>query len=230
MIDIVKDEELLSDRSDELDVRKENKLIKSVVLDLKQAIREYNLLGISAPQIGFKKRVIVLNFNGDLRTFVNPLITKAEGLSFNREFVPNIPNKFFLVPRYNNINVSFMTPNGKIQQYNLLGVAAHIMQQQIDFLEGILISDIGFEIDEDFENASQEEKEKVMELFLESIDIRKNELEEEINSNDDLRKMREGIKFINSVKSGETILEPQFEADNENEDSKEQELNEQNNS
>ena len=38
-------------------------------------------------------------------------------------------------------------------------------------LDGI---DIDFEIAEDFENASQEEKEKVMELFLESIDSRKN--------------------------------------------------------
>ena len=216
--ELIFDEEQLGVRSDELNVRKENKLIKSIVLDLKFAVRKYGVLGMCANQIGIPKRVIVLNFNGDLRAFVNPLITKAEGLSFNREVLPNLPGKNYLVPRYNNINVTFMTANGKIQDCNLLGVAAHIMQQQVDLLEGILISDVGFEIDKDFENASEEEKAKVMELFLESIDLRREELEKEINENDDLRKMREGIDFIHSVQRGETILEPQFETVKEEKD------------
>ena len=215
MIDDVKelifDEEKLGIRSDELDVRKENKLVKSIVLDLKFAIRKYGVLGLCANQIGIPKRVIVLNFNGDLKSFVNPLITKADGLSFNRETLPNLPGKNYLVPRYNNISVTYMTATGKIQDCNLLGVAAHVMQQQVDLLEGILISDIGFEIDEDFENASDEEKERIIGLFLDAIDTKREELEKEINENDDLRKMREGINFIQSVEKGETILEPQFE-------------------
>jgi len=99
-----------------------------------------------------------------------------------------------------------------------LGVAAHIMQQQIDLLEGIFPSDVGFEIDEDFENASEEEKEEVMQLFLESLDIKKEELEKEINENDDLKKMREGINFIHSVARGETKVIPGslLEMDKEN--------------
>lgn len=208
--ELIFDEEKLGMRSDEIDVRKENKLVKSIVLDLKFAIRKYGVLGMCANQIGTPVRIIVLNFNGDLRAFINPLITKAEGLSFNREVLPNLPGKNYLVPRYNNISVTFMTANGKIQDCNLLGVAAHIMQQQVDLLEGILISDVGFEIDEDFENASEEEKAKVMELFLESIDLKREELEKEINEDDDLRKMREGIDFIQSVQRGETKVEPQF--------------------
>lgn len=127
-IKFVTDLEELDRRSDELDTRKENNIIKSTVLDLKFAIRENNLLGVSAPQIGVYKRIVVLNFNGDFRTFVNPMITKCEGLSFNRESIPNIPGKTFLVPRYNNICLMFLTPTGKIQNCNLLGVAAHIMQ------------------------------------------------------------------------------------------------------
>ena len=208
--ELVTDYDQLSIRSDEVDVRKENKDVKSIILNLKFTLREHNLLGICAPQIGITKRIIVLNFNGDLRAFLNPMITKAEGLSFNREVVPNIPGKQFLVPRYNNIELMYLTATGKIQSCNLLGVAAHIMQQQVDMLEGVLISDVGFEIDEDFENASEEEKAKVMELFLESIDLKRNELEKEINENDDLRKMKEGINFIQSVASGETKLETEI--------------------
>ena len=209
--EMILDEEQLSQRSEELDVRKENKDVKAIVLDLKFTLRENNLLGISAPQIGIQKRIIVLNFSGDLRAFVNPLITKAEGLSFNREFLPNLPGKFYLVPRYNNIEVTYLTPTGKIQSCNLLGVAAHIMQQQVDLLEGVLISDVGYEIDEDFENATKEEQEKVMQLFLEAMDLKREELEKEINENDDLKKMREGISFLRSVEKGETKLEPRFE-------------------
>lgn len=216
--ELVFDLEELGHRSDELDVRKENKLIKAIVLEIKFALRKYNVLGLSAPQIGIQKRVIVLNFNGDLRSFVNPMITKCEGLSFNKESLPNIPDKFYLVPRYNSVEVTFQTPTGKIQSYNLLGVAAHVIQQQIDLLEGILISDVGFEIDDDFENAPEEEKEKVMQLFMESLDIRREELEKEINEDDDLRKMRDGIRFIRSVEAGETKLEPVFKPVDEEEE------------
>lgn len=74
-------------------------------------------------------------------------------------------------------------------------------------LEGVFPSDVGFEIDEDFENASEEEKEKVMQLFLESLDLKREELEKEINENDDLKKMREGINFLQSVARGETKVE-----------------------
>lgn len=206
-IKFVTDLEELDRRSDELDTRKENNLIKSTVLDLKYAIRENNLLGVSAPQIGIYKRIIVLNFNGDFRTFVNPMITKCEGLSFNKETIPNIPYKTFLVPRYNNISLMFITPTGKLQSCNLLGVASHIMQQQVDMLEGVFPSDVGFEIDEDFENASEEEREKVMQLFLDSLDLKREELEKEINEDDDLKKMRDGINFLQSVARGETKIE-----------------------
>lgn len=218
--ELIFDLDKLGERSEEVDVRKENKIVKSIVLDLKFTLREHNLLGLCAPQIGIQKRILILNFNGDLRSFVNPLITKCEGLSFNKEQLPNIPDKYYLVPRYNNIEVAFMTPTGKIQSYNLLGVAAHIMQQQVDLLEGVLPSDVGFEIDEDFENASEKEKEKVMQLFLESLDIRKEELEKEINENDDLKKMKEGIKFLQSVRAGETILEPRYETKKDEEETK----------
>ena len=183
--DIVLDEEQLGIRSEEIDPRKDSKLLKSIVLDLKFTIRDKiakgeTILGMCAPQIGFQKRIVVLNFNGDLRAYVNPMITKAEGLSFNKETIPNIPGKNYLVPRYNNIEVSYQTATGKLGFNNFVGVASHIMQQQVDLLEGVLISDIGFEIDEDFENASEEERERVMELFLDSIDVRRSELEKEI--------------------------------------------------
>ena len=67
--ELITNEEELGYRSSELDVRKENKLVKSIVLDLKFTIRDYiknhgDLLGMCAPQIGIDKRIVVLNFNG----------------------------------------------------------------------------------------------------------------------------------------------------------------------
>ena len=35
-----------------------------------------NLMAISAPQIGIEKRIFCIKFNDEIKTFINPIITK----------------------------------------------------------------------------------------------------------------------------------------------------------
>ena len=85
MKDIIVDEAQLGNRADEIDIRKEGKVLQATVLDLKEIIREKNLKGLSAPQIGVPIRVFCLNFGETVKTFVNPTITKATGFALSRE-------------------------------------------------------------------------------------------------------------------------------------------------
>ena len=206
-MDIITDIEKLSVRADEVDVRKENKEIRDITVALKNAIREQNLLSLSAPQIGFNKRIFVINFNGDLRTFINPMITNVKGFELSRETCTSIPDKTFIRPRHNDIQTIYQTPLGKIESKQFMGAAAKVFQHCIDHLDGLLLSDIGLEIDEMFDNATDEERAEVINMYLDSLDIKQKEVDKEIQEDQELKKIADGIDFMTKVQKGEVQIE-----------------------
>ena len=206
-MDIVTDIEKLSARADEVDVRKDNKEVREITVALKNAVREHNLLSLSAPQIGFDKRIFVINFNGDIRTFINPMITNVKGFELSREKCSSIPDKTFIRPRHNDIMVMYQTPLGKIESKQFMGVAAKVFQHCIDHLDGLLLSDIGLEIDEMFDNATEEERMEVINMYLDSLDIKQKEVETEIQADKELKQITDGIEFMEKVKKGEVQIE-----------------------
>ena len=205
--EIVLDEEKLGVRCDEIDPRTENKLMREIIIELKNKIREDDLIGLAANQIGYNKRIFVLNFQGDLRSFINPIISEVGQLELSREKCASIPDKEFVRPRHNEITVAYTTPLGKIESRKLIGMAATVFQHEIDHLDGLLLSDIGFEVDEDFDNASDEEKEKIVEMYLDSLDLRSKQLNEEIENDAELKQTSDAVKFIQKVQSGEIEVE-----------------------
>lgn len=206
-MDIIVDIEKLSGRADELDVRKDNKEVRDITVALKNAVREHNLLSLSAPQIGFDKRIFVINFNGDIRTFINPMITNVKGFELSREKCSSIPDKTFIRPRHNDIQVMYQTPLGKIESKQFMGAAAKVFQHCIDHLDGLLLSDIGLEIDEMFDNATEEERMEVINMYLDSLDIKQKEVETDIQADKELKQIADGIEFMEKVKKGEVQIE-----------------------
>jgi peptide deformylase len=206
--EIVTDYDVLSERCDEFDLAKKNKDVQNIVLCLKNTIRANDgMLGLSANQIGFDKRVVVLNFNNDLRTFVNPIITRVDGYELSRETCHSIPNKTFIRMRNSRIWVTYQTPLGKIESVELNGVAAKVMQHHIDHLDGLLLSDVSLEIDEDFDAATEDERAEVLKMYLESLDMTANQLSAEVETDDEGKKLSDAIRFLESVRKGETVVE-----------------------
>ncbi len=205
--EIETDLDKLGVRSDEVNVRNENKEISSIILQLKTTLRESKTgVCLSAPQIGQFKRIFVINFNGDLRTFINPIVTSAKGIALNREKCLSIPGKEYLRVRNNVIFVTFMTPLGKIESSKLIGQAAYVFQQALDYLEGITLADIGLEIDEAFDNATEEERDELLKVYLDSLDLKHKELSAEIEEDPELKKLNDGITFMEKVQRGEIEL------------------------
>ena len=206
--EVITDYEKLSERCDEVDAKKKNTDIQSIVVDLKATMRANpDITGLSAIQIGYDKRVVVINFNGDLRTFVNPIITASQGMQLSKEKCHSIPGKEFIRLRNSKITVMYQTPLGKVESVELMGLAAIVMQHQIDHLDGLLLSDVGLEIDEDFEKASEDEQSEVIQWYLDSLDVKEKEIELAIETDEDAKRMRDAVRFIQSVNSGETKLE-----------------------
>lgn len=205
-MDIITDIDKLSERAEEINIKKERPLLNEIVLAIKEKIRELELTGLSAPQIGYNKRVFCLNFNGDIRTLINPVILNAEGIDLGREKCSSLPDKTYLRPRATKITVAFQTPMNKVEQCELIGLAAKVCQHQVDHLDGILLSDIGLEIDGQFERATDENKAAIIKLYLDSLDMQAKQLDEEVESDEDAKQIKQAAEFMRSVQTGETKL------------------------
>lgn len=205
--EIIMDETKLYDWATEIDPRKEGKTVQKIVLELKETMRANNLEYLTAPQIGHQYRIFCIKFGkSDYRTFINPVITNNSAFQLVRETCVSIPEKTFIMPRFGNIEVIYVTPLGKIESRKIVGRSAVVFNHCIDHLNGLLISDIGLEIDADFDNASEEEKEAILKMYAESLDLRHKQLQEELKNDAELAELNDAVEFVTSVTKGETQL------------------------
>ena len=89
----------------------------------------------------------------------------------------------------------------------MVGLAAIIYQHEIDHLDGLLLSDVGLEIDEQFDNATEEERMEVINAYIDALDIKQKEINTEITNDPELKQIVDAEKFMTSVYKGETKLE-----------------------
>lgn len=197
----------LSERAEEIDIKTENNLMREIISALKHTIELNNLVSLSAPAIGYNKRIFCIKFDTEIKTFINPIISSYKGLQIFTEICQSIPNKKFLRIRNNDIQVIYQKPTGSPESRQIVGLAASVFQHEMDHLDGLLLSDIGLEIDDAFESASQEEKDEVINWYLDTLDLKAKQLNDEIAENKELKDLKDGIDFMTSVYKGETKLE-----------------------
>lgn len=206
--DIIKDYTTLSDWSYEVDPAKDGKYVQEIVIALKDTMRKNDLQYLTAPQIGYNRRIFCLRFGkNDYRTFINPLIENNSGITLSREDCASIPDKEYMIPRFSKIKFFFTTPLNKVESATLVGRAAYVFQHAMDHLNGMLVSDIGLEIDELFDQATDEERQEVIQMYIESLDLQMKELQQVVSEDKDLSDINNAIDFIKSVKDGSTVLD-----------------------
>ena len=222
--EIVTDAEQLSERCDEVEIAKQKnnqtswfykdkEELDRIIVDLKQTLREHkNGVGLSANQIGYNKRVFCLNYNGDIRTYVNPVIVEQSQMGFSKEGCLSIPDKQFIIPRANKILVNYLDPLGNSNAIELNGFAAHVFQHELDHLNGVLLSDLGLEIGEDFENATPEEQDELLMAYKESLEKMQEQVNKEIEEDEELSQTQKAIEFMEKVQTGKIEIE-QVEVD-----------------
>ena len=207
--DIVTDELQLSERAVEIDVRTQATEMREIIKALKDTMREKGLASLSAPAIGYNRRIFCIDFkDSEIKTFINPIIAQAKGMQLSIEKCVCIPDKEFMRPRNNDLMIIYQRPTGQIENRQIVGMSAIVFQHELDHLDGLLLSDVGIEIDEDFHNATEEEQQEVINAYLDALDIKKKEIDTEINTNPELKQLSDGIDFMESVYKGETKIEP----------------------
>lgn len=195
-------------RAQEISRENDEKLLKEIIANIKKTMKKNNLISLSAPGIGYNKRVFCVDFSdNEIKTFINPVILNKSSLKLTKEICSSLQNKEYLLPRHYEVDIIYETPSGKIKTNRFSDVAAYVIQHEIDHLEGITLEDIGLEIEEDFNLASDSEKQEIISMYLDSLSRRLNNLEAEINSNDELKIISERLKFSEALAKGEITFE-----------------------
>lgn len=188
--------------------KKLNKLMRETIIELKNAIRENKVDGLTACQIGVNERIIVLNFgDNNLQSYINPVVTSADGFCLNRETCINLDDgKTYLVPRNQQITVTYETPLGAIQQAKFVGRAAYVMQHLMWHMDGLFIDEVGLELPDDWDSLPEEEKDQILKDYYESVDIAQAQLNDELNNSEEGLKLKNAVEFEKAVQRGEIKL------------------------
>ena len=204
-------------RAQEINREKDGKLLREITANIKKTMRKNGLTSLSAPGIGYNKRVFCIDFSDqEIKTFINPVITNAEGLQLAKEICSSIPGKEYIRPRNTMVDIIYETPTGKIKTNRFSDVAAFVIQHEIDHLECVTLEDIGLEIESDFEEATQDERNEIINMYLDSLDLRQKDLDTEIESDDELKVVSERLKFTEALAKGEITFDKLDELTNKN--------------
>lgn len=202
---LIFDLDKLHERAEEVNPLSASKTIA----DLKAKLKKYKeIIALSAPQIGVNERVIAIRFNDDvIKIYVNPVILKSDGLHLVREKDISIPEKEYICPRPSKIYVRYQCEDAKPEENILKDSVAEIFDRMQNYLDGITLDDIGLEIIPEFDQASEEEQQEIIDMYLKSLKHREELLQENINEDKDAKELQDAIKFMKEVDEGKIQLE-----------------------
>lgn len=203
---------VIGDRAEEINVIDDADKVERIVSRLKSIMKKKKIVGLTAPQIGYNYRIFCIDFNGDIKTFINPVINEIRGRHNQIEACASIPHKKFITQRNNEIIATYQIPSVFRKETNpehnrFTGFASDLFQQLLFILDGVFLSDYGKELPNDFENMTNEEIQQFIDNFNIECEERTKKLNKEIEENIELKRMRDAIEFMKKVSTGEVVLE-----------------------
>jgi len=106
-------------------------------------------IGMAAPQLGVLRRVIVADVGEGLLSLANPEVLSREGEECLLEGCLSIPGVTVNVRRETVVVVHGIDAAGRPCERILTGLAARVVQHELDHLNGVLILDHGPPVDLD---------------------------------------------------------------------------------
>lgn len=173
------------------------------------------LLALSAPQIGINKRIFCLRFKDQIKTFINPIITKKKGLNIVIETCSSMPGKEIVIGRPEEITVVYYNDEFKYEDNKLVGVAASMFDQQAQILDGVLPSELGLVSDLEKDGKIEEtDLAEIIPFYKDTFLPSKLEgLQQAINADEETSKAFNQLKFTEGVINGRiAVIEPEEEA------------------
>ena len=111
--------------------------------DMAETMYDANGVGLAAPQVGFLKRICVIDVGEGIIEFVNPEITLiSSAMIEDTEGCLSSPGEFAMVKRPRKVKVKAQDRYGK--EFSLVGeeLLARAMCHEIEHLNGIIFKDV----------------------------------------------------------------------------------------
>jgi len=117
---------------------------RKLIDDLAETMYAAPGVGLAATQVDIHKQIIVIDVSedhSDLRVFVNPEITRREGVAVNQEGCLSVAGIFDNVERAESVTVTALDRNGSRFTLNASGMLAACIQHEMDHLDGKVFID-----------------------------------------------------------------------------------------
>ena len=116
---------------------------KALIQDLKDTLAESGGVGLAANQIGASLSVLIIDSKAQgVKAFVNPFIIQSRDWEMKAEGCLSVPGIVAEVRRAKTIVVEYLDlGTGKTVQEEFEGLDAHILQHEIDHINGIVFID-----------------------------------------------------------------------------------------
>ena len=190
---------------------------EEIISQLKEVMNaKPQLLALSAPQIGIKKRVFCLRFSDTIKFFIDPIVKQKKGISVALETCASMPGKEIIIGRPTEVSAIYYNEDFKYEDNKLIGVAAGLFDQQVQLLDGILPSSLGLVSDiEEVGNITEEDLPEVVKFYKETfLPARIAEAQEVISNDEEAQKAYKNLQFTESVINGRIqVLESEEEVE-----------------
>ena len=125
-------------------VEKLDAATRKLIDDMAETMYAAPGVGLAATQVDVHKQILVIDVSedhSDLRVFVNPEITRREGIAVNQEGCLSVPGIYDNVERAESVTVTALDRNGARFTLNASGTLATCIQHEMDHLQGKIFID-----------------------------------------------------------------------------------------
>jgi peptide deformylase len=112
---------------------------RRLVANMAETMYSAEGIGLAATQVNVHLQILVIDASpdrSDLRVFINPEITRREGIALNQEGCLSVPGVYENVERADSVTVTALDENGARFTLNASGLLATCIQHEIDHLDG----------------------------------------------------------------------------------------------
>lgn len=137
------------------EVTKMTPKIRELIDDMFDTMYEANGCGLAAPQVGIRKRIVVIDCGDDPIVLINPVILETSGEQTGSEGCLSVPGKCGTVTRPNYAKVKAFDED--MNEYIVEGeeLLARCLCHEIDHLDGIMYVD---KVEGDLSEVSDEDE------------------------------------------------------------------------
>lgn len=154
--------------------------VKRMLDDMAESMYEANGVGLAAPQISVRRKIVVIDIGDGLIEMINPEILEEKGTQRNMEGCLSVPGKNGYVDRPMFVKVKAQNRDGEWITYDAEGYLAIAMCHEIDHLNGILFIDKVLELtDEEIEELRRRDMAEYITLETDEMSEESSTIQEE---------------------------------------------------